>query len=580
VPSANGSSAGPKKAVLYARVSTEEQARSGYSLRQQMERLRAYAASEGYEVVEEVEDAGQSGASLERPGMDRVRDLVSGGGISAVLAQDRDRFAREPAYLYLLREEFSLRGCALRGLNDHGDGSPEGQLADGIMDQIARFERLKTAERTRRGKLQRAREGKIVPTRLPNYGFRFNNDRTNYLVDGERMGVVRRVMSMAAEGVAVHGIKRALDADGVPTASGGPHWHCGTIESFVLDDLYRPHTFSEVSAMVSPRVAATLDPEGTYGIWWYNRKRIKTSQVSEVAPDGSRVYRKKRTTSRKDRSEWIAVPVPDAGIPLQMIEAARGAVRGYKTGSRVRDRFYELSGAVARCGICGRAMVARPVTYKLKRGGTSTIHYYRCSKAYGYSGRCEHTRVYRAEQLEGRVWDLVLSLLRDPDRLRAAMDRLIDAERLTHQGDPEREARAWMNKIAEADRTRSRFQDMAAEGLISFDELRGKLASLEEAGGAARRELDALSERRARLAELEGDRAELLATYSGKASAGLDLFTSEERHQTYKKLRLVVLVRPNPDDPKGDLEATGVLKEVGQRNSLSKTTPHPAVPRG
>jgi hypothetical protein len=44
--------------------------------------------------------------------MDRVRDLVAAGGVSVVLAQDRDRFAREPSYVYLLREEFALRGCA------------------------------------------------------------------------------------------------------------------------------------------------------------------------------------------------------------------------------------------------------------------------------------------------------------------------------------------------------------------------------------------------------------------------------------------------------------------------------------
>lgn len=88
--------------------------------------------------------------------MDRVRDLVAGGGVSVVLAQDRDRFAREPAYLYLLREEFAEHGTALKALNDRGDESPEGQLTDGILDQIARFERAKTAERTRRGKLRRA----------------------------------------------------------------------------------------------------------------------------------------------------------------------------------------------------------------------------------------------------------------------------------------------------------------------------------------------------------------------------------------------------------------------------------------
>src|SRR3954454_789126 len=126
---------GRKKAILYARVSTDEQARSGYSLAQQLEALREYAAREGYEVLEEVVDPGQSGASLERPGMDRARDLVASGGISVVLAQDRDRFTREPAYHYLLRREFEDHNCKLHSLNDRGDDSPEGELTNGILDQ-------------------------------------------------------------------------------------------------------------------------------------------------------------------------------------------------------------------------------------------------------------------------------------------------------------------------------------------------------------------------------------------------------------------------------------------------------------
>src|SRR5687768_15108961 len=120
-------------AILYARVSTDEQARSGYSLAQQLEALREYAPREGYEVLEEVVDPGQSGASLERPGMDRVRDLVAAGGVSVVLAQDRDRIAREPAYHYLLRREFEEHGTKIRAINDRGDDSPEGELTDGIL---------------------------------------------------------------------------------------------------------------------------------------------------------------------------------------------------------------------------------------------------------------------------------------------------------------------------------------------------------------------------------------------------------------------------------------------------------------
>ena len=116
--------------------------------------MREYANREGYEVLEEVADPGQSGASLERPGMDRVRDLVAASGVSVVLAQDRDRFAREPAYHYLLRREFEEHGTKIRALNDRGADSPEGELTDGILDQLAKYERAKTAERSRRGNLR------------------------------------------------------------------------------------------------------------------------------------------------------------------------------------------------------------------------------------------------------------------------------------------------------------------------------------------------------------------------------------------------------------------------------------------
>ena len=192
-----------------------------------------------------------------------------------------------------------------------------------------------------------------------------------------------------------------------------------------------------------------------------------------------------------------------------------------------------------------------------EQGGTSTIDYSRCSKGYSYNYPCSHTRVHRARDVEARVWDLVVSLLRDPERLRAALDALIEEERRAYRGDPEKEARVWLKKLAEADAKRARFQDMAAEGLISFEELRAKLDALDGLRETVRRELDALGERRERLAELERDRDTLLETYSKQASKGFEYFTPEERHHAYKKLRLSVLVYPN-----GDLRVEGVLGQA------------------
>src|SRR5215212_5001810 len=351
MPSTNGH--GPRRAILYARVSTDEQARSGYSLAQQLEALRQYAAREGYEVFEEVSDPGQSGASLERPGMDHVRDLVAAGDVSIVLAQDRDRFSREPAYTYLLRREFQEHGCKLRALNDRGDGSPEGELTDGILDQLAKFERAKTAERTRRGKLRKAKEGKIVAGRMATFGFDFNEHRDGYVVNKETMSVVRRVFEMVGvEGLAIRTVKRVFEQEEVPTPNGARWWSAKTLRDIILDDCYKPHTFEEVRDLVGQNVAATLNPEANYGISWYGRHRTWVMQVAEFGPGGKR-YRRLRGATEKPREQWIAVPVIDSGLPRELVEAARESIADNRKASSAGSRFWELSGGIMWCGNCG-----------------------------------------------------------------------------------------------------------------------------------------------------------------------------------------------------------------------------------
>jgi predicted site-specific integrase-resolvase len=285
MPSTNGH--GPKRAILYVRVSTDEQARSGYSLAQQTEASRAYAAREGYEVLEEVSDPGQSGANLERPGMDRVRGLVAAGGVYVVLAQDRDRFAREPAYHYLLRREFEEHGTKIRALNDRGDDSPEGELTDGIFDQLGMY------------------------------------------VEQER----------------------------IPTPGGGKCWDRAFFRVAILDDVYRPHTYKEVMELVSPEVATRLDPEQLYGIWWYNRLRVRTRQVSGPS-ENRRHYRTEAHFTEKPKEEWVAVPVPYAGIPLETVDAARAAIKDNRRPSNAGRRFWELSNGILRCGTCDHSTVA------------------------------------------------------------------------------------------------------------------------------------------------------------------------------------------------------------------------------
>ena len=549
MPSTNGH--GPKRVILYARVSTREQAEKGYSLAQQMEALRDYAAHEGYEVLEEIVDPGQSGASLARPGMDRVRDLVFAGGVSAVLAQDRDRFAREPAYHYLLKREFEEQGCALRALNDRGDDSPEGELTDGILDQLAKFERAKVAERTRRGKLRKAREGKIVATATPDYGFRYTHARDNYIVDEERMRVVRRIFYLiGVENYSLYAVRKALESEGVPAPSGRSTWNVPCVRNIVNDDVYKQHTFEEITQMVSPEVASRLEPGKLYGVFWFNRVRRTVKQVAEIGPDGKR-YRRKTKTVRKPREEWIAVPVPDSGVPRQRVDAAREATKDNARTSSSGRKFWELSGSILKCAVCGRAISSNSVAR-----GERRYFYYRCNKRW-QDGTCDHEKSHRAEKLERLVWDFVSGLLKDPERLRTGLDELIERKRNELEGDPSQESKVWAQKLTEVNRKRERFQDMAAEGLITFDELRGKIAVLEETRETARRKLRELEVRRERLAELERNRESLMQRYAGMVPDALDTLSPDERHRVYKLLKLRVNLEAD-----GTLEVSGTLGDI------------------
>ena len=542
MPDTNGH--GSRRAVLYARVSTQEQARSGYSLAQQLEALREYAAREGHEILEQVTDPGQSGANLERPGMDRVRDLVQAGGVSVVLAQDRDRFSREPAYVYLLKKEFEEHGCSLKSLNSRGDDTPEGKLTDGILDQLARYERAKIAERSRRGKRRMASEGKIIAGPQPVYGFRYTEDRKGYEVDEAKMCVARRIFDDVAAGKTLKSIKRGLEEGGKPTPGGGRFWSMAYLKQLIAHDAYRPHAYEEVKELVSPDVAARLDPNENYGIWWFGRQRHHQGQKSENGPDG-RTYHKTKKSVWLDREKWIAVPIPDSGIPLETVDAARERVKNNRPAAKTGDRFWELSGGIWRCASCGRAMSGTRVGSKGKKR-----FYYRCpNHAMNGPEACPNNKNHQVERAEAEVWEEVSSLLKEPERLRTGVARMLEEQRC---GDPKPEMRLRAKRLADVDAKHSRYQDMAAEGLIDFDELRAKLDALETDRKTAARELEAIRDEAEWFASLKLETEALIEAYSKKARAGLDHYTPQDRHDAYRALGLNITAHPA-----GTVELTG-----------------------
>jgi DNA invertase Pin-like site-specific DNA recombinase len=336
-------------AITYARVSGEEQAKKGYSLPDQREGTRRWCEEEGYEVLEEVADPGHSGAYLERPGLDRLRDLVAAGGVSAVVVQDRDRLAREPAYVYLLKKEFEEYGTRLVALNARGDGSPEGELTDDMLDQIAKYERAKIAQRTRRGLDRKVAEGKLIRGNKAPYGFTYDERGETLFVSEPEMGVVRQVFrAVGAEGISLGEVARRLNDQGVPSPTGGK-WSRQTVRYLVLNELGRPLSAGEVAAsgLVRAEVARDLVEEGVYGLWTWNKMQVR--RWRERTEDGG--YRDRVRNEERPREKWRAAPVtlrgggarPAAGRgsegAARREQAAPAREHAAVLGTRRRDRM-------------------------------------------------------------------------------------------------------------------------------------------------------------------------------------------------------------------------------------------------
>lgn len=131
-------------------------------------------------------------------------------------------------------------------------------------------------------------------------------------------------------------------------------------------------------------------------------------------------------------------------------------------------------------------------------------------------------------------------MLRDPEKIRAGMTKLIEEERTGRAGDPEREAKAWAQKIAECERLRAAYQDQQAAGYMTLDELGVKLKELEDMHTLARVELEHLVAHTEHVEELEQDHDILLESYAEMVPDALENLSGEERNRIYRMLRLEV----------------------------------------
>src|SRR5262245_19964212 len=138
------------RAAIYTRVSTQEQGNNN-SIPTQMAACQRYAEQHELTVIATLHDI-ESGATLNRPGLDKLRQLIQNRMIDAVIVYSLDRLSRNVAHIMLLRDERQRCGVGLHYcVRGESNGSAEDNLFDTIEGAFAEYERLKIKERMVRG---------------------------------------------------------------------------------------------------------------------------------------------------------------------------------------------------------------------------------------------------------------------------------------------------------------------------------------------------------------------------------------------------------------------------------------------
>ena len=478
-----------ERAVIYARVSTEQQATDDKtSLSEQLLAIRKYAESHGYEIVDEIAEE-MSGRRQDTEGLEKIRDAADSGRIGTVIVYKWNRLARTVARFESFMLEMKLAGVDVVSLDGQSNATPTGRMFNRLMAVFSEYQRDDLVETMQQGKRGIARQGKVVPSRFAPYGFEYDRDSRTYRVDEERMESVRTLFRMVgAEGEALWAVKRAFDAAGVPTTKGAPHWHTTTLRDMIFNDAYRPHTPEELRAMVaaenlSADVLAGLDAGRSPGIAWYNRHKVET------APDGRQIK------MPKPREEWIAVPVPDSGVPREWVEAARERVRDNVKPSDAGRRSWNLK----PFGYCECGARLKPHTVRRPTG----LHfYYVCAAHRAGKAPCRHAKYHPAVELEGRVSRFVLRLIEDPDVLREQVEAQAAREK-DGLRDTKRRIAALAQRLADADAERNRYNRLYARGKLTDAEYDAYTAELDARRNATEEELARLGDARRHVEHLD-----------------------------------------------------------------------------
>ena len=209
------------KTAIYIRVSTEDQAREGYSLEVQRECLEAFAKKEGHQIYKIYSDDGISGYSAERPALKELLDDAKAKKFEMVLVYKIDRFSRNLRDLLNLVDGLSSCGVGFKSATELFDTTTSsGKLMFQQLGSFAEFERNRIAERVFPGMIKGVMRGNWQGARYAPYGYRYNKEKKLLEIDKQESKVVKLIYEMCPAGKSIHSITEYLTRKGYRNRKG------------------------------------------------------------------------------------------------------------------------------------------------------------------------------------------------------------------------------------------------------------------------------------------------------------------------------------------------------------------------
>lgn len=456
--------------AIYARVSSARQ-KQDETIQSQIAAVRDYAQRQGYDVSDQCvfADDGHSGATLIRPALESLRDLIASVGVDVVLCHSPDRLARKFAYQVLLIEEFTQAGTQVQFLKGPRGDSPEDQLMVQFQGMFAEYEKAQILERSRRGKIHKARSGSVNVLGSAPFGYRYlrktDHSGAGYeIVEHEAVVVAEMFRRYADDGVSIADLRAWLDDQRVLTRTGKAHWVQSVVWSMLRNPAYAGRAaFGKTTSLPeSPKSNRTSRRQG------------------RITPGATR-------TVARPRDEWIEIAVP-AIVTEDVFERVARRLEENKRFARRNTKVLSLLQGLVVCSACGYA-------YRRMSTGSAARKrsYYRCLGAdtcRSENGRVCTNRPVRTDHLDEVVWSHIAALLTDPQLIRSELDRRLEQARVA---DPIVSQRAQLDAaLGKAAATLTRMIQAYQEQLISIDELRSRVPDLRSREAGIRAQIQAL----------------------------------------------------------------------------------------